>query len=110
MNRGTKKEELYVGSTYRSVRKRTDEHIADFESEKGNMALAQRLISYDATAKWGETKVIKVIDDPQKVRVAETFEIFSRKVKRLNIINFNEPEKISTAWEYEEYTNSVGRI
>lgn len=49
--------------------------------------------------------MLKVLDDPQKLRVAETLEIFTIKSKENNIINFNDPERVSLKWEYGEFKN-----
>lgn len=98
-NKDTINEEIYIGSTVRSIRRRVEEHKADIEKSKGSIALAQRLLNFDATAKWDQTRVLRVLDDPQKLRVAETLEIFTKKSKENNIINFNNPERVSLAWD-----------
>lgn len=104
-NKDTINEEIYIGSTVRSIRRRVEEHKADIEKSKGSIALAQRLLNFDATAKWDQTRVLRVLDDPQKLRVAETLEIFTKKSKENNIINFNNPERVSLAWDYGEFKN-----
>lgn len=54
----TNKEEIYIGSTARSLKKRLQEHRMDQEKERTTTALAQRLGSYDATPKWNDTKLV----------------------------------------------------
>lgn len=40
-NKDTINEEIYIGSTVRSIRRRVEEHKADIEKSKGSIALAQ---------------------------------------------------------------------
>lgn len=100
-NRDTKREELYIGST-RSIKRRLQEHKADQEKAKGSMALAQRLLNFEAIPKWDQTKVVSIIVNREKLREAEAVEIFSKNSADKNVINYDKPEKISLAWEYCE--------
>lgn len=63
-NRDTNQEEVYIGSTARSIYKRIQEHRADREKEKGSTALAQRLMAFQATPKWEEARAVSSLGDP----------------------------------------------
>lgn len=99
-NRDTGCSEVYIGSTARSIGRRIQEHRADREKGNANTALAQRLTAYNATPKWDEARMVRVVGDPNKLMIAEAIAIHTKKVTGEKVINYNEPFKLSMAWEY----------
>lgn len=99
-NKDSNREEIYIGSIARSLQKRIQEHQTDQEKKRSTTALAQRLSSYDATPKWKNSKLLSKIENPEKLKIAEMVEIHDRKATGNYVINYNEPQKLSLAWQY----------
>lgn len=97
-NNDINRNEIYIGSTTRSLAIRLSEHKRDISNANFSTALAKHFFEFNINIQWDQARVIRKYNKTEDIKTLEAI-IIAKFKKKAHVINDNQPMKILCFWD-----------